>query len=79
MAVEHRYEQMRQKEFANVSKVTLENLYDKIKEGEFKELKAIIKADVHGSAEAVKKSINEINTNGEIRISIIHDRCWCHK
>ncbi len=73
LAVQHRHEQFRQKELANVSKVTLENLYDRIKEGAFKELKAIIKADVHGSSEAVRKSINDINTNGEIKVNIIHE------
>lgn len=51
--------------------VSLEELYSKIKEGEVKELNLIIKADVHGSLEALEKAIREESTK-EVKISIIH-------
>ncbi|HNR11773.1 MAG TPA: translation initiation factor IF-2, partial [Thermodesulfobacteriota bacterium] len=72
LAVEHRLEKVKQKEAGTIGKITLETLFDKIKEGEFKELKAVIKADVHGSIEALKKAISDINTKGEIKVNIIH-------
>lgn len=72
MAVEHRLDKTRQREPGVVGKITLETLYNKIKEGEFKELKTIIKADVQGSIEALKKAITDINTKGEIKVNIIH-------
>ncbi len=51
--------------------VSLEELYSKIKEGEIKELNLIIKADVHGSLEALEKAILDESTK-EVKISIIH-------
>ena len=53
------------------SKVTLENLFAKIGEGEMKELNLIVKADVQGSAEAVKASLEKIS-NEEVRVKVIH-------
>ena len=52
-------------------KVTLENLFAKIGEGEMKELPLIVKADVQGSAEAVKSSLEKIS-NEEVRVRVIH-------
>ena len=52
-------------------KVTLENLFAKIGEGEMKELPLIVKADVQGSAEAVKASLEKIS-NEEVRVRVIH-------
>lgn len=72
MVVEHRQQKERQQEWAKVHKVTLENLYDKIKEEELKELKLIIKADVHGSIEALTKALMGINTNERIKLNLIH-------
>jgi translation initiation factor IF-2 len=72
LAVEYWQQKKREQELVRESKVTLDNLYDKIKEGECKELKTIIKADVHGSIEALAKTINDINTNEEIKLSLIH-------
>jgi translation initiation factor IF-2 len=52
-------------------KLTLNDLYDKIKEGEIKELNIIIKADVHGSAEAVKDAFENI-IHPEVKVKVIH-------
>ena len=54
-----------------MSKVTLDNLFAKMKEGEMKELSLIVKADVQGSAEAVKASLEKIS-NEEVRVRCIH-------
>ena len=52
-------------------KVTLESLFSKLKEGEMKELNLIVKADVQGSAEALKASLEKIS-NEEVRVRVIH-------
>ena len=52
-------------------KVTLESLFSKLQEGEMKELNLIIKADVQGSAEALKASLEKIS-NEEVRVRVIH-------
>ena len=52
-------------------KVTLDNLFAKMQEGEMKELNLIVKADVQGSAEAVKASLEKIS-NEEVRVRVIH-------
>ena len=52
-------------------KVTLDNLFAKMQEGEMKELNLIVKADVQGSAEAVKSSLEKL-TNEEVRVRVIH-------
>ena len=54
-----------------MSKVTLDNLFAKMKEGEMKELPLIVKADVQGSAEAIKASLEKIS-NEEVRVRCIH-------
>ncbi len=53
------------------AKVTLDNLFAKMKEGEMKELNLIVKADVQGSAEAVKASLMKL-ANEEVRVKVIH-------
>ena len=62
-----------QKAAANKAKgkVTLEDLFAQIQEGEMKELNLIVKADVQGSAEAVKASLEKIS-NEEVRVRVIH-------
>ncbi|HKL84722.1 MAG TPA: translation initiation factor IF-2 [Treponemataceae bacterium] len=55
----------------NVKKVTLDNLYDTITEGEVLELKVIIKGDVQGSVEALKQSLEKLSTK-DIRLNVIH-------
>ncbi len=54
-----------------MSKVTLDNLFAKMQEGEMKELNLIVKADVQGSAEAVKASLEKLS-NDEVRVRVIH-------
>ncbi len=55
----------------NVSRVTLDNLFDKIKEGEVQDFNVIIKSDVHGSTEALKDSLSKIQ-NAEVRVNVLH-------
>ena len=52
-------------------KVTLEDLFSQIQQGELKDLNIIVKADVQGSAEAVKASLEKL-TNEEVRVRVIH-------
>ena len=66
-----RQELKRFEEARAVKKVTLENFNDTIKDSEMKELKVIIKADLQGSAEALKSSLERLSTR-EIRLSVIH-------
>ena len=54
-----------------MQKVTLDNLFAKMQEGQMKELPLIVKADVQGSAEAVKASLEKIS-NEEVRVKVIH-------
>ncbi len=54
----------------NVKKITLDNLYDSIQEGEVDELRVIIKGDVHGSVEAIQGSLEQLSTK-EIKLSAI--------
>jgi len=54
----------------NVKKVTLDNLYEQIKEGQIQELKVIIKADVNGSVEALKTALERLST-GEVKLVVI--------
>src|SRR5699024_6821971 len=52
-------------------KVTLDNLFSQIEQGEMKELPIIVKADVNGSVEAVRQSLEKL-TNEEVRVKVIH-------
>ncbi len=69
--VEKRRQEAKEKEFDSYKKVTLDNLFAQIEEGEVKELPVIVKADVQGSAEAVKQSLEKL-TNNEVRVKVIH-------
>lgn len=69
--VEQRKHSQKEEEFAKYQKVTLDNLFSQIAEGEIKELPIIVKADVQGSAEAVKQSLEKIS-NEEVRVRVIH-------
>lgn len=53
------------------TKVTLDNLFDQMKQGEVKELQIIVKADVQGSVEAVTQSLEKLS-NDEVRVNVIH-------
>lgn len=68
---DRRAAEAKEKQFAAYKKVTLDNLFSQIAEGERKELAIIVKADVQGSAEAVKQSLEKI-TNDEVRVRVIH-------
>ncbi|RAP76219.1 translation initiation factor IF-2 [Paenibacillus montanisoli] len=68
---ERRAIKQRQSELGANSRVTLEDLYNHIKEGEIKDLNVIIKADVQGSTEALKGSLAKIDIEG-VRVKIIH-------
>jgi translation initiation factor IF-2 len=68
----HRQEKMREKELSKLSRVSLEELYEKIKKGEVKELNVIIKADVQGSIEAVKEALKKLSTDA-VKVNILHD------
>ncbi|MBE6928116.1 MAG: translation initiation factor IF-2 [Ruminococcaceae bacterium] len=69
--VEQRKQAEKDAQAALASKVTLDNLFAKMQEGEMKELKLIVKADVQGSAEAVKASLEKL-ANEEVRVRVIH-------
>ena len=69
--VEQRKQKAKDEANAAASKVTLDNLFDKLGEGELKELKLIVKADVQGSVEAVKQSLEKLS-NDEVRVKVIH-------
>ncbi len=68
---EERTHSMKQEQWRSVQKVTLDNLFSHIASGEIKELPVIVKADVQGSAEAVKQSLEKL-TNEEVRVRVIH-------
>ncbi len=69
--VEQRKHEAKEAEFNARTKVTLDNLFDQMKLGEVKELKIIVKADVQGSVEAVRQSLEKLS-NDEVRVNIIH-------
>ena len=69
--VEQRKAEARAKAAAPVQKVSLENLFDQIQAGERKELALIVKADVQGSVEAVKASLEKLS-NDEVNVKVIH-------
>ena len=67
----HRQQKQRSKELAKSSRLSLETLFEQMKEREVKELNLIIKADVHGSIEALSESLVKLS-NEEVKINIIH-------
>ncbi|MBQ8348046.1 MAG: translation initiation factor IF-2 [Ruminococcus sp.] len=69
--VEKRKHEAKQEQFNAYRKVTLDNLFSQIAEGEIKELPIIVKADVQGSVEAVKQSLEKLSNN-EVRVRVIH-------
>jgi len=60
--VEHRREQRKRKEASSTTRVSLENILDKIKEGEIKEVRIVLKADVQGSVEAISNALRNLST-----------------
>jgi len=69
--VEQRKTEAKEEMFNKYQKITLDNLFDQMSEGEMKELKIIVKADVQGSVEAVTQSLEKL-TNEEVRVRVIH-------
>jgi len=67
-----RSEASRERRLATTQRITLDDLYKQIQEGAIKELNLILKADVHGSLEAVRQAIEQIR-HEEVRVRIIHE------
>jgi translation initiation factor IF-2 len=68
---EHRQQKQRSKELAQSSRLSLDKLYERMQEGEVKDLNLIIKADVHGSIEALKDSLTKLS-NDEVNVNVVH-------
>ncbi len=68
---EHRRAKHREAELAKTAKVSLDDLYQRIEKGEAKELRAVLKADVQGSIEALREALVRLST-GEVKLSVIH-------
>ena len=69
--VEQRKQKVKEAQFNASQKVTLDNLFSHLEEGDMKELNIIVKADVQGSVEAVRESLEKIS-NDEVRVKVIH-------
>jgi len=68
---EHRQQKQRSKELAQSSRLSLDKLYESMQAGEVKDLNLIIKADVHGSIEALNDSLTKLS-NDEVNINVVH-------
>ncbi len=68
---EHQHDRQRESDLAKSSKVSLEEFYERIKAGDVKELQVVLKADVHGSAEALNESLSRLGTD-EVKPRVIH-------
>ncbi len=69
--VEQRKTSQKEEAFRSMQKVTLDTLFDSISEGNLKDLNIIVKADVQGSVEAVRQSLEKLS-NEEVRVRVIH-------
>jgi translation initiation factor IF-2 len=69
--VEQRKDAAKEEQWGAMQKVTLDNLFSSIQEGELKDLNIIVKADVQGSVEAVRQSLEKLS-NDEVRVKVIH-------
>ena len=69
--VEQRRTAAKEEQFSQYQKVTLDNLFDQMQQGDMKELNIIVKADVQGSVEAVRQSLEKLS-NDEVRVRVIH-------
>ncbi|MFP3981461.1 MAG: translation initiation factor IF-2 [Desulfobacterales bacterium] len=68
---EHRLEKQRSKDLSKTTRMSLESLYEKMQEGEVRDLNLIIKADVQGSIEALKDSLTRLSTD-EVKVNVVH-------
>ena len=67
----HRIQRQRSKELAQTNRVSLENLFEQMQQGEVKDLNLIIKADVHGSIEALTEALTKLS-NEEVKVNVVH-------
>jgi translation initiation factor IF-2 len=68
---EHRQQKQRSQELAQSSRMSLDKLFERMQEGEVKDLNLIIKADVHGSIEALNDSLTKLS-NDEVNVNVVH-------
>jgi len=68
--IEHRRDTRRKKDLASTGKLSLENVLEKIQEGQVKELKIVLKTDVQGSAEALREALTHLSTE-QVRVNVI--------
>ena len=68
---EYRETEQREAELAKTSKVSLEEFYDQIKANEVKELRVVVKGDVHGSVEALNEAVTRLSTD-DVKLRVIH-------
>lgn len=69
--VEQRRSRQKEDKFSSQAKITLENFFDRMKSGDVRDLNIIVKADVQGSVEAVRQSLERLSSN-EVRVNVIH-------
>jgi translation initiation factor IF-2 len=67
----HRLQKQRTKELAQTSRLSLDKLYEQMQQGDLKELNLLIKADVHGSIEALVDSLTKLS-NEEVNVTVVH-------
>ncbi|MEX1351593.1 MAG: translation initiation factor IF-2, partial [Desulfobacterales bacterium] len=67
----HRVQRQRSKELAQSNRVSLENLFEQMQQGDVKDLNLIIKADVHGSIEALTEALTKLS-NEEVKVNVVH-------
>jgi translation initiation factor IF-2 len=67
----HRVQRQRSKELAQTNRVSLENLFEQMQLGDVKDLNLIIKADVHGSIEALTEALTKLS-NEEVKVNVVH-------
>jgi translation initiation factor IF-2 len=72
VVAEHRLARMREKELSRTTKVTLEHLYEQIRDGAIKELNVIVRTDVQGSLEAITESLTKLSTT-DVKVNVIHN------
>lgn len=68
---EKRFNKRREEELKSTTKLSLDDLFKNIQEGNIKELPIVVKADVHGTVEALKQSLENLSTE-EVKVSIVH-------
>jgi translation initiation factor IF-2 len=67
----HRVQRQRSKELAQTNRVSLDNLFEQMQQGDVKDLNIIIKADVHGSIEALTEALTKLS-NDEVKVNVVH-------